>query len=395
MSIFNSLGSNYSWRFVWKNLFAWGSSNSINKAEAILGEHFSGNATLTYKGREALELSLRQSQLPPLSQVGINGFTCWVVYEAVIKAGYKPVFIDLAKNSMHFDVDQLAKYKDLSAVVVQNTLGYPVDMVVLENYCKQNGIMIIEDLAHSFGAMYGDGREAGTVGAFTMLSFSQDKPLDIVAGGASINRTGSNNQAKSKLPPVSLWQLKKNRDYPFWTGLIRLLYPTGLGRVLHYVLKHLHLMASPLGDAGVGIHRMSKSTAKLLLDRWDQRQVELNHRREIAAIYQEGISSDLKLIKNIIGQPTYLRFPLFVGNRQSLINYLRNNNIHIGDTWYDAPIAPKRYLAQTDYEVGSCPEAENISANIVNLPTHRYITPQIAGGICAKIKQWQASNPSR
>jgi dTDP-4-amino-4,6-dideoxygalactose transaminase len=249
--------------------------------------------------------------------------------------------------------------------------------------------MIIEDLAHSLGAIYDDGREAGTVGAFSMFSFSQDKPLDVVAGGACINRLAKDTG--QKLEPTSIWKRTVNRAYPFWTWLIRTLYPIGLGRVLHLILKKLHLLAKPLGDAGNGIHKMSNTTAKLLLNRWSQRDDELSHRRAIAEIYMANLPKELLLGSQIKGKPTYLRFPIISSDRQGLINYLKQSAIYIGDTWYDAPIGPKKYLIKTDYANGQCPEAEKLAATIVNLPTHRHITPQIANNICAKIKQWQAS----
>src|SRR5258708_336278 len=101
-SLFNSLGSNYSWRFMLKSAFGGGSAEDRRRLEQVLSEHYHGRATLTYKGREALELALKISGLPQGSAIGINGFTCYVVYRAVENAGYKPVFIDVAPSQMHF-----------------------------------------------------------------------------------------------------------------------------------------------------------------------------------------------------------------------------------------------------------------------------------------------------
>jgi hypothetical protein len=198
-------------------------------------------------------------------------------------------------------------------------------------------------------------------------------------------------QSDEKMPKGSQWQLIKNRTYPIWTGLIRLLYPIGLGRYLHFVLKRLHFLASPMGDAGVGIHSMSNASSSLVLSRWTDRQSELEHRIEIAHIYESEINSDLKIKSSVRGFPSYLRFPLLTSHRNELIAYLRSAGVHIGDTWYDAPIGPKKYLSKTSYKSGDCPESEKLSNLIVNLPTHMHVTPEIARAICAKIKQWQQS----
>jgi perosamine synthetase len=384
MAVFNSLGSNYSGDFILKSMFVIGANRHRLAAEALLKKQYGGDATLVYKGRQALELALRQSGLPKGAKVGINGFTCFVVYQAVERAGYTPVFLDVEPHSLHYGVRQLQANQELAAIIVQNTLGLPAPMEALEAHCKQQNIMIIEDLAHSMGAQYSDGREAGTVGDLVMLTFSQDKPLDVVAGGALIDRRAQ-PVASPVLPLVSLWQQKKNRSYPFWTALIRGTYGIGLGRYIHFGLKKLHLLATPMSDNLKDLQGMSRSTARLLTGLLQNQAAELGHRQDIAAIYQAELPKDIQY--SVVGKPSYVRFPIAVDNRSELIEALRRQAIHIGDTWYDAPVAPKRYLSQTSYQSGQCPEAEELVTKIVNLPTHKHVTPEVAHQICAKIKQ--------
>jgi dTDP-4-amino-4,6-dideoxygalactose transaminase len=389
MSIFNSLGSNYTASQVWANLFVSGSNKSIIALENQLGQHFKGQATLTYKGREALELALKMSGLKNGSLVGINGFTCYVVYRAVERAGYKPVFIDTAKNQMHFDLDELNKVNlqsKLQAIIVQNTLGYPVNMKAIKHFCDNNKILLIEDLAHSMGAIYEDGSEAGSVGAFCMFSFSQDKPLDVIAGGAVIDRTNSNQN--SELSTVSFRKLIINRAYPFWTSIIRSTYSIQVGRVLHKVLKSFHLLANPMGDAGPGIHKMNSYVARIINSNIVNLDSVITHRKAIAKVYSDNLPKQVQTFNKIYGKPSYLRFPIYVEDRVSLIDYLRKFKIYIGDTWYDAPVAPKRYMSDTDYQNGECPNAEDLSKHIVNLPTHIKMNEEKAKFIAEKIGLW-------
>lgn len=393
-ALFNSLGSNYSGRFIFKSVFGGGSAADRRRFEKVLSEHYHGQTTLTYKGREALELALTISSLPAGSAVGINSFTCYVVYRAVENAGYKPVFIDVAPNDMHFGLKELksiAKHTKLAAVIVQNTLGYPADMTALKPYCDKQNIQIIEDCAHSLGALYADGLEVGTFGNLAMFSFSQDKPLDVVAGGALINRHQTKQSHTPKVAAVGWWQREVNRDYPFWTALIRKTYPSGVGRIIHYILKRVHFLAGPMQDAGPGLHTMSPRTARLALARWEERDSELAHRRTIAKIYEQNIPQQLQLVKKSFGQPSYLRFPLATDKRASLIAYLKRQRIYIGDTWYDAPLAPKRYMPQTSYQTGVCPQAEQLVERIVNLPTHINISQDQAADIARKVIAWHES----
>ncbi|HSX44871.1 MAG TPA: DegT/DnrJ/EryC1/StrS family aminotransferase [Candidatus Saccharimonadales bacterium] len=395
MAVFNSLGSNYNWSDVWRSLTVRAKASANDRLKELLSKKYGGSVELTYKGREALELALLKSGLPKGSQVGINGFTCYVVYSAIKNAGYLPVFIDIADNELNFGVAELQtvhqQNPNLKAVIIQNTLGYPVNLAALVSYCSQQNIMIIEDLAHSIGTIYENGQLAGAVGDLTMLSFSQDKTIDVVAGGAMIDRRHTNHPDELKLTKINRTQIIKNRWYPFWTALIRMTYPIGLGRILHYCLKSLNLLATPMSDDLSGLHLMPSSAAELLIQRLSNENSEIEHRRQIAAIYQQEIPSSLQLIKHHFGQPSFLRFPITVQDRANLVAFMKTSQIYIGDTWYDAPIGPKKYLEQTDYKSGLCPRSEQLSQTIVNLPTHRHVSPEVAKDICAKIKLWQTS----
>src|SRR5579862_980978 len=111
MSIFNSLGSNYRPAFALRSLVVPGSQAKVTNFKQALGKHYAGQAVLTYKGREALELAIKSLDLPAGSPIGIAGFTCYVVYRAVERANCLPVFIDLAPNQLNYGVAELeAKY---------------------------------------------------------------------------------------------------------------------------------------------------------------------------------------------------------------------------------------------------------------------------------------------
>jgi perosamine synthetase len=402
VAIFNSLGSNYSGRLVWQSLLARPSKRSRQQLCEYLAKQYGGTVTLTYKGREALELALKRSGLPATTAVAINGFTCYVVYRAIERAAYQAVFVDLAPGQLNFGLAELravhTQRPELKAVIIQNTLGYPADITDIATYCAKHKLLLIEDLAHSAGVSYSDGRRAGTIGDFVMLSFSQDKPSDIVAGGALIDRrvssTGDDANDKN-MTLVSRWQRLKNRSYPFWTMLIRGGYDWQAGRLLHYALKRLKWLATPMHDNLEGPHAMSDTAAQLLVARLPTLDDEISHRRAIAAIYKQRLPSELQLTEDEKATPSYLRFPLMVDDPQQLSDYVRHHHIYIGDRWYDAPIVPRRYLERTSYSSGLCPQAEQLSSHIVNLPTHGHVTPEIAERICAKINQWQASKSNR
>ncbi|MBI4091711.1 MAG: DegT/DnrJ/EryC1/StrS aminotransferase family protein, partial [Candidatus Levybacteria bacterium] len=231
MPIFNSLGSNYNATYVLKALFSIGSRKDIKNLKNLLEEKYQGKPILFYKGREALTFALKILNLPKKSEVAINGFTCVAVFNAIRYAGFEPLCLDLEETGgLNFTPESLENAlksnKNIKVVIVQNTLGFPCDIEKIEKLCRNHKLILIEDLAHCAGTVYKDGREAGTVGDFVALSFSQDKIIDAVSGGALIvrNRKFTNAESSGAIVRHPEGVVFKDRFYPLETYKIRFTY---------------------------------------------------------------------------------------------------------------------------------------------------------------------------
>ena len=384
MSIFNSLGSDYNLKYVLKSLF----SNAIGQNQKLknsLEEKYQGKVILTYKGREALTLALKILNFPKESCVAINGFTCYAVYKAVEEAGLTPICLDLGEKNtdLNFAPETLEKIlkenKNIKAVAVQNTLGFPTDIEKIVKICREKNIIIIEDLAHCVGAKYRNGKETGNIGDFVALSFSQDKVIDAVSGGALVIRNkkyASSENSQFKEPANQI----RDRMYPLFTYKIRSLYALGLGKILHFILKKLNLLSKPMQEGLYDFYSLPNWYCNLALFEFDNLPKQLNHRREIAQIYAKKLNKKI-LNPNIVEKisiSSNLRFPIFAENRKKLIQFLKESNIFISDIWYD-DVAPE------------CPNAVEISRIILNLPTHINTTEKDALKISERINEWLRS----
>jgi perosamine synthetase len=394
--IFNSLGSNYNLKYVFKSLFSIPSKEVKNKLIALLEKRYEGKALLLYKGREAIKLALELSGITKGSKVGVNGFTCYVVNQAITEAGYTPVYLDIGDWDLNFEIKNLEKHADIKALIIQNTFGCPVDITSVKSICNKNNILIIEDLAHSAGSLYADGSEVGKVGDFTALSFSQDKIIDAVSGGALIVRNSEfkdklNNILYSKIPITN--QIC-DRFYPLLTYKIRKLYFLKLGKILHFIAKKLKLLSDPMGTiTNINYHVLPNWYTSMALSSLENLDSQIKHRREISRIYIKSLNENLLslgVVKNC-DLSTNIRFPIFVEERKKLIHYLKNNGIFVSDIWYDAPIAPRKLIERTDYK-GECPKAEVDSKQILNLPTHINVSKKEAEKISATINKWLNTN---
>lgn len=397
MSIFNSLGSNYNLGSALNALFP-----EVTKLihlrggfrlREMLEKKYGGEAVLLFKGREAITLALKTLNLPAGSKVAVNGFTCYAVYRAIEEAGYEPVLIDIPRDDLNFTrsdlVNTLAKNSNIKAVIVQNTLGFPCDIEEISKFCKEKNIFLIEDLAHSAGAKYKNGIEAGRVGDFVIFSFSQDKIIDGISGGALISRNSKYEIRNTKLTNPSLARQIKDHLCPILTWKIRITYDIGIGRILHSILKAFGLLSTPMDDSLYGLLKLPSFYQALALDSVEKLEMDIEHRKKIANIYKENLSKKIMLEKlnSQINNSSNLRFPIFVNNRENIIKYLKTEGFYISDIWYDAPIAPKRFMKKINYN-NDCPNAEKISNTIVNLPTHKNISEEKALQLSKLINKW-------
>ncbi len=389
MVVFNSIGSNYTWQFAWQTFFA-RAENNKEMLSAYLEREYGGRAYLTYKGREALTLALLAAKLPPQSKVIVSGYTCAAVVIAVSHAGLVPVYVDITAPNVNFSAQELANvlvvHPDAKAVIIQNTLGYPADIEPIQKICAEKNLVLIEDIAHSVGGTYVNGKVMGTVGDCVVFSFSQDKILDAVSGGALVIRNTKFTLEPPVFTSVSFKQQLRDRLYPLVTLLVRQTYSFGLGKILHRFFALIGLFPKPVATLEKSpVQGLPGWYAGLVLLRFNELQAQLKHRRTIAGVYEKYFGSN-----PLTPFSTCLRFPLVIDNRGALVAYLHSQNIYLSDIWYDVPVSPKRFWAAFD-QGHTALGARQLATKSMNLPTHIGITPEIAEYISKYVTTWQSS----
>ena len=347
--LFIGKAANYRSGDIWRHTFAWGTQKHSEQLRQHLAKRYDStpNRVVLYQsGRSAICAGLKQL-LPKDSEVIINGFTCYAVVEAVTTAGCTPVFADIIAKNLHFSAktltDVLKKHPKAKAIIIQNSLGYPVDIAKIEKIAKKYKLLIIEDLAHCTGVKYPDGREVGTVGIATMLSFGKGKSIDTITGGALILRDKSVKMPSqpSRKPKTS--DRLRSRWYPVFGACMRGLAHLHLDKLFTGVLRAFHWI-EPSADTGLKLDaRLTHWQAKLAL-----RQLE-------------------KLPANGRGP---LRSFVLTKNREDLLDELRQNGFRFEEIWYDPAVSPERYFKKVHYLLAECPNSVRISKEIINIPLY-------------------------
>lgn len=348
--IFLGLASNLSARQIVGQLFAWGTKKDSQKLKTALAEKYQSsprNVRLYHTGRSALAAGFRAVGASS-GKVIVPGLTCIAVIRAVRAAGFEPVYADIDPKTLQYDwaklADMLDKKDNLcyngSIIVAQNTLGLPLEMQKLEKIAQKHQLKIVEDLAHSAGRFYPDGREVGTVGAAVALSFGKGKAIDTSEGGALVLRGnwGAYHPPEPEKKP-NLADTLRDRWYPVFGAFVRAGYYVGLGKILTAVLVKLHFIA---------LSADAKLDENVRLTHWQAKLA----RRQLA-----------KLPK------TPLREFALVRDREELLRELEKSGARLCEIWYDTPVAPARYEKEADFPEEKCPNTVRIAEEIVNLPT--------------------------
>lgn len=373
--IFQALGARYSFGAAVKHAFTRGSERDSEKLRQALVRRYGGEAVLYQKGRAALAAAIRLAT-GGQGKVAISGLTCYSVVQAVEAAGCTPVFVDIRESDLQFGAKELMaaakKHPDVKAVVIQNMLGIPADIAAIQKVADTAGMMLIEDLAHSAGAQYADGREVGTIGDITMLSFGRDKAIDSVNGGALVVRNHKESLAFPTIAPSLSVQLR-DRLYPLVAWLTRALYPVKVGRyVMGASIKLGLVRRSADGEVDETVF-LPHWQAKLAYQQVASLTTTAVKRRQKAQAYGTYLNDDL--LPAGMGQAgeAPVRVPLLVDSRDTVITYLATRGIQVNDIWYDVPVSPQRLYDRVAYPVDECPNAVRVASRLVNLPTHERI----------------------
>ena len=103
---------------------------------------------------------------------------------AVIKNGYKPIFVDINLSNLSMNTDQVISKinKNTRAVFITHAQGFNGLNQKLLNFLKKKKIKLIEDVCESHGAKY-KGRKLGTFGEISNFSFYYAHHMSTIEGG--------------------------------------------------------------------------------------------------------------------------------------------------------------------------------------------------------------------
>ncbi|MFA5166053.1 MAG: aminotransferase class I/II-fold pyridoxal phosphate-dependent enzyme [Candidatus Paceibacterota bacterium] len=336
-------------------------------------------------GRSALLAILRALSLPPGSQIAVQAFTCNAVINPILKAGYRPVYIDI-DDDLNLDVSKLKqKLGEVRAILVQHTFGMPAKIKEICALAEEKNIFVIEDCAHALGVSL-EGQPLGGFGDAAFFSFGRDKVISSTYGGLALAKNpaivaaleGFYQNCALANPEWTKRQLRhpvlfNNVVLPFYNFF-------DLGKKflsLYLRTRRLSRAVEPQECLGQWSESfpflLPDELAVLALNQLQKLSEFSRHREALAAQYFSLLQGNLKIALPFIEaqkQPLpFMRFPILAKDRAPVLKYFAKQGIYLDDGWGGKNIVPAQTdLSRMGYILGSCPRSEIIAKKIINLP---------------------------
>lgn len=373
------------WRLLWRP-WRWKRGRAIALCEQWFREYFGvAHAWSVSSGRSGLFLILQALGIGVGDEVLLQAFTCNAVPNPVLWVGATPIYVDINEDSLNIDPSDCEKKitPRAKAIIIQHTFGYPADMDRILAIAKKHNFIVIEDCAHALGAMY-HGKKLGTLGDVAFFSFGRDKVISSVYGGMIITKDAViARRVEAIYKNISypgLYWIKQQLRHPILMEWIMRWY--GFGKFLLFALQKLHLLSlavQPKEKRGMKPwffpRRLPNALAALAYGQLQRLEHFNAHRRQLAQIYSSSLVEKYHHLQSQNApEAIFLRYTVRHPNAQSILKQARKSGLYLGD-WYTSVIAP----ADTDltamrYTPGSCPNAERLSREVLNFPTHIRIT---------------------
>lgn len=153
----------------------------------------SKNVSTLCNGTLALIAALKASGCT--GSVITTPFTFVATVQAILWAGLKPIFVDIAPGTPNLDPVEVEKAisSEVTAVLPVHVYGLPCDVERLESVSKQNKLKLIYDCAHGFGVKY-LGSNLASFGDFSILSLHATKAFNSIEGGVVVSSNSGSHR---------------------------------------------------------------------------------------------------------------------------------------------------------------------------------------------------------
>jgi perosamine synthetase len=165
------------------------------------------HALLLTNATAGFEIAYKMAGLRPGDEVIVPAITFIATICYPLAIGARVVLADVDRRTINLDpADVARKITSRTRMIVPVHIGgWPVEMAPIMRLARQHDLVVLEDAAHAYGALY-RGRRTGTIGHFGAYSFHEVKNINAFGeGGLLVTNTRYGQQfAKSRFVGLDL-----------------------------------------------------------------------------------------------------------------------------------------------------------------------------------------------
>jgi perosamine synthetase len=318
----------------------------------------------------ALHLALTAFRFPEGKKVLVPSLTFAATATAALYNRLIPVLVDSDPVTLGIDLEDLdRKYdKDCVAVMPVHYAGHPVPMERLMPWARERGLKVIEDCAHTAGALY-KGKILGTWGDIGCYSFEEKKLMTTGDGGMMVTND-----------PEILKDAKALR----WVGIDKDNWKTAQQYVTaNHDAMHWFYEISVLGYK----YNMNDLAASIGLAQLKKLPALSRRRSEVIRRYLNGLK-DIPGVEPLLPfepeQYCYQMFGIRCDARDDMMIHLKSKGIATGCHYTPMSIQP--LFAPWGH---NCPYIEAEHNRFITLPLHADLSDADVDYVLEGIKSFQ------
>lgn len=334
----------------------------VEKAERSL-EHYTTakHAVVVSNGTAALHCACLAAGIGPGDEVITTPLTFAASANCALYCGAKPVFADVEPDTYNISPASIEEHitDKTKAVVAVDFTGQAVKIKEIREICDKHGLIFIEDAAHAIGTKY-DGKPIGSLADMTCFSFHPVKTITSGEGGA----------------------ITTNDD-----GLYRklvLAHTHGIEHDHEFMEEPPHEGPWYYEQVSLGYnYRMTDFQAALLLSQLKKLEKFKARRQEIVNRYNDAFNEMPEIIvqKEIPESDTcrhlyIIRIDLekLACTRRQFFDAMAAEGVQ--PQVHYVPVYWFPYYRHLGYELGLCPNAEEVYKGIMSIPLYPKMTDQ-------------------
>ena len=286
---------------------------------------------------------------------------------AVLQAGFKPVFVDIDRKTLNIDPDKIESVitPNTRAIMPVHLMGKPAQMERINPIAKKHNLYVIEDAAEALGGVY-KGKNIGTWGDMAAYSLYVAHIITSVEGGIVVTDRADfaeilrSLRSHGRACKCEKCVLNINEGY----CAKRFKY----GEDIRFIFERIGFST-----------KMNELEAAVGLGNLDIYEEILEKRRENLKLLRDGLKKFEPYLSTIEEAPDEkigpMGFPVILGEgvkfkRVDIVNFLEKNDIDTRNLFSSIPTQSPSF-AFMGHKEGEFPEAEYIGKNGFHIGVHQ------------------------